>query len=431
MDPDPSTLIMSARPPHGRADGGWTLAARYRIDSVIGRGGMSTVYRATDLTLDRQVAVKVLLPSLAEGDPTHIARFEREARAVAALRHPAVVRIYDTGRDGDTHFIVMEHVSGRGLNVLLRDGRPIDPLEATRIAAQVADALARAHAAGILHRDIKPANVMIGPRGEVKILDFGIARAQHDPTLTQPAFAVGTAAYMSPERVLGRSGDERSDIYSLGCLLYAMLTGRPPFLGDDVLAVLHQQVHAAPVPPRRLTPQLAPPLDELVLRMLAKDPAARPQTAAEVSGRLADRGHPTAPGAVKVFGPGRHRRPLAWSLLLAGVLALVVVLAAGGGASRRSPGAGGLAPAAVRAQASADRGAGLQAARVVADFAQSLPSAPVTGPGEPQQPASKPVPPGHGGVPPGHAAGGPPGHDKPPKPPNGPKGQGQQGEGGD
>jgi serine/threonine-protein kinase len=250
---------------------------------------------------------------------------------------------------------------------------------------------------------------------------------------------------MSPERVLGRSGDERSDIYSLGCLLYALLAGRPPFLGDDVLAVLHQQVHTPPVPPRQRQAQIAPPLEALVLKMLAKDPAARPQTAAEVAQRLADRGRPMAPGPMKVFSPARRRRPFALALVLAAVVALAVVLAAGG-ASRRSPGGGGLTPAALRAQASADRGAGLQAEQIVAGFAQSLPSAPLTTAAQTQQPASKPVPPGHGGVPPGHggvppghggvppghAPGGPPGHDKPPKGPKGPGGQaGQQGDGGD
>jgi serine/threonine protein kinase len=420
MDPDRTTLTMPAGPVRARADGGWTLAGRYRIEGVIGQGGMSTVYRATDTTLDREVAVKVLLPALAESDPTHITRFEREARAVAALRHPAVVKIYDTGRDGETRFIVMEYVTGRGLNELLADGQPLAPDQAARIAAQVAGALAAAHAAGILHRDVKPANVMIGPGGEVKILDFGIARSRHDLTLTQPAFAIGTAAYMSPERVVGRAGDERSDIYSLGCLLYAMLTGRPPFLADDVLAVLHQQAHAPPVPPSQLGADIAPALEALVLAMLAKDPAARPQTASEVASRLADRGtQPVEPSYTKVSTSGRR------------------VLAAGGSggsggakrASRPVRADAGLTRAALAGAARANRAADAQAGQLVAAFADALPistpaAAPTPAPA-PAKPKPKPAPPAHGGVPPGHAPGGPPGHQgKPPKGPKPPKGHG-------
>jgi serine/threonine-protein kinase len=313
------------------------------MEEVIGRGGMSTVYRATDTVLDRPVAVKVLLAALAESDPTHIERFRREARAVAALHHPAVVRIYDAGVDGDQYFLVMEYVEGQSLGDLLRDGRALEPPEAVNIASRVAEALAAAHGAGILHRDIKPANVMLAPAGEVKVLDFGIARPLQEATLTQPASAMGTAAYMAPERVQGQPGDERSDIYGLGCLLYAMLTGQPPFMASEQLAVLHQQVHAEPLSPRARGARIGPGLELLVLSMLAKDPAARPQTAAAVAAGLQESvlEGAAATAATRPFvGGARQPRWLMPLALLAGLVVLVVAITAlassGGGPSQPS-----------------------------------------------------------------------------------------------
>jgi eukaryotic-like serine/threonine-protein kinase len=412
MDPQHSTLIMpnrprprGARPPH-------RLAGRYVLGQAIGHGGMSTVFRARDELLDRDVAVKVLLPALAEGDPAHVARFEREARAAAALRHPAVVKIYDTGRDGETHFIVMECVAGTSLDRRLAAGRPLDPDEATRIADQVAEALAAAHAAGILHRDVKPANVMLTPEGEVKVLDFGIARAREDPTITQPTFAIGTAAYMAPERVLGQAGDERSDIYSLGCLLYAMLAGRPPFVAESTLSILHQQVHDEPVAPTVLGAAIAPPLEALVLRMLAKEPAERPQTASEVAGRLASRA--PVPPLLSAPPAPRSRRPVAVLALMA-VVALVLALAIS---------SSGREPLVFRppSRASARKAPIHHVTASPAPAVTQTAAAPATA-GASQPAASHPVPPGHGGVPPGHEPGGPPGHkDKPPKPPKADKG---------
>jgi serine/threonine-protein kinase len=404
------------------------LAGRYRMGEVIGRGGMSTVHRATDTVLDRDVAVKLLLPVLAESDPAHIARFEREARAAAALQHPAVVKIYDTGRDGASHFIVMEYLGGRSVAELLAPGRPLAPDAATRIAGRVAEALAAAHAGGILHRDIKPANVMIGPGGELKVLDFGIARARQDPTLTQPTFAIGTAAYMSPERALGRSGDERSDIYSLGCLLYAMLTGRPPFVADHVMAVLHQHVHEQPVPPRRLGVEIAPPLESLVLAMLAKDPAARPRAASEVAGRLSGPAPPLiAAGAMDPAASPAWRRPRPLgAAALAAALALVVALLASGSGQPRLV-TNSLGGVKARADALSDRRADVRTAQ---PLSQQSPASPE------EQPPAQSVPPGHDGIPPGHADGGPPGHNdeppEPPKPAEGPDGHGgPPGAGGD
>ena len=263
-----------------------TLAGRYRLDEVVGRGGMSTVYRGTDLSLDRVVAVKVALDPLVEQSPIYLARFTREAQSTAALSHPGVVTVYDAGADGPTRFIVMELVPGRSLADVLRDEGPLEPARAARIAEQVADALSAAHAAGIVHRDIKPGNIMVTPDGHVKVLDFGIARALNSHTLTQTATVLGTSAYMSPEQALGQPADARSDIYSLGCVLYEMLTGEPPFTADVSAAVLHQHVRVAPKPARERNPAIPPALDELVMQMLAKSPDDRPQTAAEVRDRL-------------------------------------------------------------------------------------------------------------------------------------------------
>lgn len=405
----------------------WLLAGRYRMQEVIGRGGMSTVYRATDTVLGRLVAVKVLLAVLAQDDPTNIIRFEREARAAAALRHRAVVKIYDTGTDAEAHYIVMEFVRGRGLEEVIRDRR-LDVREAARISAQVAEAVAAAHAAGVLHRDIKPANVMVRADGTVKVLDFGIARTVEDTTITQPSFAIGTAAYMPPERVLGLAGDERSDIYALGCLVYALLTGRPPFVADQAVAILHQQVHADPMPPSRAGAQVSPGFDRLVMRMLAKDPADRPQSAAEVAGLLAAAaGASEATAATAVVGAPAAERAVAWrrrrlpvAAALLATAALVVALATLGGGGGKPSGVSGSSVTLPRAashhggsavrQSTTQAGAG----QTTGPAASSTPAPAPPPPGQakkakPPKPGKDHTPPGHGGPPRGHADKGPKG----------------------
>jgi len=275
-----------------------TLAGRYDLVEVIGRGGMGVVYRGRDRTLDRTVAVKVL-PALFAENPTLVERFEREARAAASLNHPNIVSVFDSGRDGTERFIVMECVPGVSLAELLRERGRLEVREAVALAAQIAGALAAAHAAGIVHRDVKPANVMVLPSGGAKVLDFGIARAAADAALTNTSMVLGSAPYIAPEVMLGQAADERSDIYSLGCVLYEMLTGRPPFVGDLPAVVMNQHTNAAPQPIHELAEGIPPALAALVMRMLAKNPVDRPRSAADLTSALkASLTAPTAPTQV-------------------------------------------------------------------------------------------------------------------------------------
>lgn len=265
------------------------LGGRYQLGAILGRGGMAQVRRARDLRLGREVAVKQLRIDLAS-DPTFQERFRREAQSAAGLNHPNIVAVYDTGEDLDTAtgvkvpFIVMELVEGHTLRELLRTGRQIQPTKAMTFTQGVLDALGYSHKAGIIHRDIKPANVMLTTEGVVKVMDFGIARAVADTsaTMTQTAAVIGTAQYLSPEQARGETVDARSDIYSAGCLLYELLTGRPPFTGDSPVSVAYQHVREAPVPPSHLDAEITPAMDNIVLKALAKDPADRYQSAAEM-----------------------------------------------------------------------------------------------------------------------------------------------------
>jgi eukaryotic-like serine/threonine-protein kinase len=263
------------------------LGGRYELDGIVGRGGMAEVFRARDIRLDRIVAVKTLRDDLAR-DQTFQARFRREAQSAASLNHPSIVAVYDTGEDmvGPTPvpYIVMEYVDGRTLRDLLRDDRRLLPERALEITDGVLRALDYSHRNGIVHRDIKPGNVMLTRAGDVKVMDFGIARAVSDAqaTMTQTAQVIGTAQYLSPEQARGERVDARSDLYSTGCLLYELLTGRPPFTGDSPVAIAYQHVRENPVPPSRVDPEIPAWADSIVLRAMEKDPGDRYQSAAEM-----------------------------------------------------------------------------------------------------------------------------------------------------
>ncbi|MEV8192335.1 Stk1 family PASTA domain-containing Ser/Thr kinase [Rhodococcus pyridinivorans] len=253
---------------------GVVLDRRYRIESQIARGGMSTVYRGTDMRLDRPVAVKIMDPQFA-ADPQFLARFEFEARSVARLTHPGLVAVYDQGQDGDHVFLVMELVEGGTLRELLRERGPMPPHAAAAVAAPVLGALAVAHRAGLVHRDIKPENILISGNGEVKIADFGLVRAVAAATTTSRSVILGTAAYLSPEQVTVGSADARSDVYSAGVLVYEMLTGRTPFTGDTSLSVAYQRVEKDVPDPSSAIDGVPPELDAFVRRATEREPTER------------------------------------------------------------------------------------------------------------------------------------------------------------
>jgi len=257
------------------------LSDRYELGGVLGRGGMAEVYVGTDRVLGRRIAVKILADRFAR-DSSFVARFRREAQSAAALNHPNVVNVFDTGSDDGTHFIVMEYVQGKTLSEILRDGSALMPERAVEITEGVAEALAFAHRAGIVHRDVKPGNIMLTPTGDVKVMDFGIARATTSESLTQTATVLGTATYFSPEQAQGEPVDARSDIYSLGVVLYEMLAGNPPFSGESPVTIAYKHVKEEPVPPSRLNPDVPAGLDAIVMKSLAKNPANRYQSVEEL-----------------------------------------------------------------------------------------------------------------------------------------------------
>jgi serine/threonine-protein kinase len=267
---------------------GETLAGRYDVLALLGRGGMGEVYEARDLVLGRRVAIKVL-PVSVGSDERYLRRLRREARTAAALMHPNVVAVHDLGVDGGRAFIVMELVAGRRLADLIEDRAPLPPGRAAWLARQVAEALAYAHARGIVHRDIAPGNIMVTPEDTAKVLDFGIAWVERwTPAAGASPSPHGTIAYLAPEQIEGRPVDARTDIYALGCVLYEMLTGRPPFVGTTSAQVAAQHVRATPVPPRPTRPQISPALDDIVMRCLAKDPRERFPGARELAEALAE-----------------------------------------------------------------------------------------------------------------------------------------------
>ncbi|MET7697232.1 Stk1 family PASTA domain-containing Ser/Thr kinase [Streptomyces sp. NPDC005485] len=263
------------------------LGGRYELGQVLGRGGMAEVYLAHDTRLGRTVAVKTLRADLAR-DPSFQARFRREAQSAASLNHPAIVAVYDTGEDyidgTSIPYIVMEYVDGSTLRELLHSGRKLLPERTLEMTIGILQALEYSHRAGIVHRDIKPANVMLTRNGQVKVMDFGIARAMGDSgmTMTQTAAVIGTAQYLSPEQAKGEQVDARSDLYSTGCLLYELLTVRPPFVGDSPVAVAYQHVREEPQPPSVFDAEITPEMDAIVLKALTKDPDYRYQSADEM-----------------------------------------------------------------------------------------------------------------------------------------------------
>ncbi len=284
---------------------GRLLNGRYELLERLGVGGMAVVYRALDTRLGRTVSVKVLREQYA-GDAEFLERFRREAQAVASLSHPNIVSIYDVGQDGETHFLVMEYVEGESLKKRLERQGPLPPAEAVDIALQILEALEHAHLKRVIHRDIKPHNILLTGDGQVKVTDFGVARAGVQGTLIHTGAIVGSAHYLSPEQARGRPVDARSDLYSLGVLLFEMLTGRVPFQGDDPLAVALKHIQEEPPPVRALNPAVPAALERVVARALAKDPSQRYQSVAEFRADLRawQRSGATAP----IPGPGPGSR---------------------------------------------------------------------------------------------------------------------------
>jgi serine/threonine-protein kinase len=263
------------------------LGNRYEIHQRLARGGMAQVYLARDRALDRPVAVKELVPEFAT-DPSFVERFRREAQAAANLAHPNIVGVYDWGTQDGTYFIVMEYVDGPSLSQVIRRDGPLHPRRAAEIAGEVAAALGFAHSRGVVHRDVKPGNVLLTASGQSKVTDFGIARALSSPEedLTQAGSVMGTATYFSPEQAQGLPVDPRSDLYSLGVVLYEMVTGRPPFSGETPLAIAYKHVQDTPPPPSSVVPDLPPALEAVIMRLLQKRPDDRYASAEELRADL-------------------------------------------------------------------------------------------------------------------------------------------------
>lgn len=317
------------------------LGGRYEVGELLGRGGMAEVHLGHDTRLSRPVAIKMLRSDLAR-DTQFLNRFRREAQSAAGLNHASIVAVYDSGEDHTVEaggasvpvpYIVMEFVEGRTLRELLNASSPLDPAEAARITEGVLDALAYSHRMGIVHRDIKPANVMIGPQGQIKVMDFGIARAVADAnaTMTQTQAVIGTAQYLSPEQAQGHHVDARSDLYSTGCLLFELLTGRPPFQADSPVAIAYQHVGQPPPRPSTLNPAIDPALDAVVLHSLAKDREARYQdaTAFRADLQAARLGRPISDAARGTAGSAAE--PTVALAAAAAPAAATTVLASAGG----------------------------------------------------------------------------------------------------
>ena len=334
------------------------LGGRYQVGELLGYGGMAEVHRGRDLRLGRDVAIKMLRTDLARDDTFQL-RFRREAQNAASLNHPAIVSVYDTGEErgasGETlPYIVMEFVNGRTLKEVLANESRLLPRRALDITAEICAAIEFSHRHGIIHRDIKPGNVMLTQTGQVKVMDFGIARALASgaSTMTQTSAVIGTAQYLSPEQARGESVDARSDVYATGCVLYELLVGQPPFVGDSPVSVAYQHVREDAKPPSLSNRDVSPPVDAIVLKALAKNPLNRYQSAGEMRADLlrAAAGRPVyaepvlnehdAGGATSVMqrtgqtrpigarvGDPRRRRTSGWAIAALTAIAVLAVVA--------------------------------------------------------------------------------------------------------
>ena len=364
------------------------LGGRYEVGRLLGRGGMAEVHLATDRRLHRTVAVKILHSDLARDD-TFLERFRREAQSAAGLNHPSIVAVYDTGEDHriDAHgtetsipYIVMEYVEGRTLRAFIHEGHPMDTRQAAEIMVGVLSALEYSHSKGIVHRDIKPGNIMITDDGAVKVMDFGIARAVADANsaMTQTQAVMGTAQYLSPEQARGQIVDSRSDIYSAACVLYEMLTGRPPFTGESPVSIAYQHVREDPVPPSTYNPRLTPAMDAVILTGLAKDRDERYPSAVSFSRDIAAVVAGRAPRLTSIVGltpaPDRPENGSERTTVLAPMDPATELLGAPGTTVLPGAAAAGAYPGTgqIPAQASAYPGTGQIPAQAVATGSQPV-----------------------------------------------------------
>jgi serine/threonine-protein kinase len=283
-----------------------TLNNRYELLAKLGDGGMAVVFKALDHKLNRVVAIKVLRESYVS-DQQFLARFTREAQSAASLSHPNIVDVYDVGEDGDIHFIVMEYIEGKSLKEYIVNNAPLPPVQAIQFAIQINNAIGYAHSKGLIHRDIKPQNILLTPENEIKVTDFGIAKGLGDATLTQAGFTLGTVHYFSPEQAQGRPVVAQSDLYSIGIVLFEMLTGRIPFESDNPVALALKHIEEAPPSPRRFNPSVSPALEQIVLKALAKNPNQRFSSAAAFAQALKDVETASAKGTMAV--PARPPTP--------------------------------------------------------------------------------------------------------------------------